>query len=80
MSTRVKVVKHGGRSYAIVPLSTYRRLQREAGAASDLIAYDRAKAADTGLRVPAAVVDAMLDEVRSRGQSPVSAVPKKAAS
>ncbi len=61
MSTKVQVVQHRGRRYAIVPLSSYRRLLRQAGAASDVVAFDRAKAADTAFRVPAAVVDAMLD-------------------
>jgi DNA-binding XRE family transcriptional regulator len=62
MSTKVQVVQHRGRRYAIVPLASYRKLLRQAGAANDSVAFDRAKAADSGLRVPAAVVDAMLDD------------------
>lgn len=61
MSTKVQVVRHRGRRFAVVPLANYRRLLRRAGEMDDVVLYDRARAKDTGLRVPASVVDAMLD-------------------
>lgn len=62
MSTKVKVVRHRGRRFAVLPLASYRRLLRRAGEVEDVVLYDRAKAVDTGFRVPAAVVDAMLND------------------
>lgn len=62
MSTKVQVVRHRGRRFAVLPLASYRSLLRRAGELDDVVLYDRAKAGDTGFRVPAKVVDAMLDE------------------
>ncbi len=60
--SKIQVIEKRGRRFALVPLMRYRTLLKELEMLEDIRAYDAAKARDDGTRVPAAVVDAMLDE------------------
>lgn len=63
--SNVRILEKGGKRYALVPLRAYRGLVDDAEMLEDIRAYDASKREDNGFRVPADVVDAMLDGASS---------------
>lgn len=59
--TRIQIIEHDGKpAYAVVPIDLWERIRENIEDAEDVAAYDRAKAADDGFTLPAAVVYATL--------------------
>lgn len=59
--TKVQFIERDGhREFAIVPIELWHRLASLAEDLEDEVTYDEAKAADDGVRIPAAVLDAEL--------------------
>lgn len=62
------IERDGQREYAVIPMHLYRRIAPMLEDLDDEAVYDRAKVADDGFRIPAAVV-----QTSAGGASPVKA-------
>ncbi len=60
------IERDGKREFAVIPIELYERLSAALEDADDAALFDAARAADDGLRIPAAVANAILD-----GEQPV---------
>ena len=60
------IERDGKREFAVIPIELYERLSVALEDADDAALFDSARAADDGLRIPAAVANAILD-----GEQPV---------
>ena len=60
------IERDGKREFAVIPIELYERLSAALEDADDAALFDAARAADDGFRVPAAVVNAILD-----GEQPI---------
>jgi DNA-binding XRE family transcriptional regulator len=60
--TKIQFIERNGkREYAVVPMDIYERLVSTAEDKEDIALYEAAKAADDGIRIPAEVVNAIVD-------------------
>jgi DNA-binding XRE family transcriptional regulator len=60
--TKIQFIERNGkREYAVVPIDIYERLVSTAEDKEDIALYEAAKAADDGTRIPAEVVNAIVD-------------------
>ncbi|RZT39065.1 helix-turn-helix domain-containing protein [Cupriavidus agavae] len=60
-TTTIQFIEHEGRrEYAVVPIDIWERVKHLIEDAEDALLYDATIAADDGVRVPAAVLDAQL--------------------
>lgn len=60
--TKIQFIERNGkREYAVVPMDIYERLVSTAEDKEDIALYEAAKAADDGTRIPAEVVNAIVD-------------------
>ena len=60
------IERDGKREFALIPIELYERLAAALEDADDAALFDAARAADDGFRIPATVVNAILD-----GEQPV---------
>ena len=55
------IERDGKREFAVIPIELYEKLSAVLESADDAVLYDVARGADDGFRIPAAVINALLN-------------------